>query len=194
MDFSPSELILIRHGVTAATDRLNGRTDVALSDSQPPGLGALKRALGGVEKVITSPAQRCVQTAELIWGQGTWPQDGRLWEQDFGAWDGQKHSDLPDIGDLDQMALAGHCPPGGESFLDLCARVTPALKEAVAQADNDRPLAVVAHAGVIRAALAMALETPAYCLLFEIAPLSITRLRCLPGGRFSIIATNWTGP
>lgn len=189
--FSPNELILIRHGVTAAPDCLNGRTDVALGDGEVENRTALRGTLQGIDQIITSPAKRCVQTAELIWGQGTWPQDTRLWEQDFGAWDGLPYTQVPDIGDLDQKALAAHRPPEGESFLDLCARVAPALTEAVAQGDEDRPLAVVAHAGVIRAALAMALESPANCLLFEIAPLSITRLRCLPRGRFSIIATNW---
>ncbi|NNE89092.1 MAG: histidine phosphatase family protein [Silicimonas sp.] len=191
LDFSPSELILIRHGATAVPDRLAGHTDVGLSDTQPDALPSLVKTLAPIDQVIASPAQRCVQTAELIWGQGDWPQDARLWEQDFGAWENIPHAELPDIGDLDQDALARHRPPQGESFLDVCARVEPALKDAAAQAAKGRPLAIVAHAGVIRAALAMALGNPAHCLLFEVAPLSITRLRCLPDARFSIIATNW---
>ena len=188
--FSSNELILIRHGVTQRTDRLCGRTDVALSADQPGVLAGLVQALSSIDQVITSPAQRCRQTADLIWGQGARPTDPRLWEQDFGDWENLAYADVPDIGDLDQAALAAHRPPNGESYSDVCARVTPALQEAAHQT-GDKPLAIVAHAGVIRAALGLALGTPEKGLSFEIAHLSITRLRCLPDGAFSIVSANW---
>jgi alpha-ribazole phosphatase len=171
---------------------LNGHTDVALGEAQPEHLNALAAALSDVDQVITSPAKRCVETAQLIWGQGRWPTDTRLREQNFGDWEGQPYAELPDVGELDQEAMAAHKPPGGESFLDLCARVEPALRQAVDEKDDTRPLVIVAHAGVIRAALALALGAPAHGLRFEIAHLSVTRLRCMTGGDFSVIATNWT--
>ena len=189
--FSPNELILIRHGVTQSARRLCGRTDLALSDAQPPALEALRQVLSGVETIVTSPAQRCVQTADLIWGQRVRPVDPRLWEQDFGDWENQLYSDIPDIGDLNQDALAKHHPPQGESFLDVCTRITPALAEHAALTGT-QPVAIVAHAGMIRAALGLALNDPAKGLSFEVSHLSITRLRCLPDGSFSIIATNWS--
>lgn len=187
--FLPNDLILIRHGVTQSPDRLCGRTDVALNEVQPDTLAALQQALAGIEHIITSPAQRCVQTADLIWGQGTRASDDRLWEQDFGAWESQLYTDLPDIGTLDQSALARHQPPEGESFLDLCTRVKPVFDEAAQKTES--PSALVVHAGVIRAALGLALEAPAKGLRFDVAHLSVTHLRCLPAGGFSIIATNW---
>lgn len=186
--FLPNELILIRHGVTQSADRLCGRTDVELKDPQPDVLPALVQALAGVEHVITSPALRCTQTADLIWGQGDRPQDERLWEQDFGAWENQPYADIPNIGNLDQSALASHQPPNGESFLDVCTRVAPVFAKAAAQ--NHGPTAIVAHAGVIRAALGLALCDPAKGLSFEVAHLSLTRLRSLADGGFSIISTN----
>lgn len=189
--FGPNELILIRHGVTQTSDRLCGRTDVGLSETQPDILSAVVSVLAPIEQVITSPAQRCTQTADLIWGQGVWPKDGRMWEQDFGDWENRLYQDIPDIGELNQQALAAHAPPQGESFLDLCARFSPALQEAANRAQADGPVAIVAHGGVIRAALGHALKEPAKGLGFEVAHLSITRLRCLPEGRFSVIATNW---
>lgn len=187
--FLPNDLILVRHGVTQSADRLCGRTDVALSDAQPGALPALQQALEGVAHVITSPAQRCVQTADLIWGQDRRANDERLWEQDFGEWESQLYTDLPDLGTMDQTTLARHQPPQGESFLDVCSRVKPALREAGETIDG--PVALVVHAGVIRAALGLALEAPAKGLLFDVAHLSVTQLRCLPMGGFSIIATNW---
>ena len=114
-------------------------------------------------------------------------QDDRLWEQDFGAWEGRRFEDLPDIGALSAAALAAHRPPGGESFDDLCARVAPVLAE-VGTAGR---VAVVAHAGVVRASLALALGATAPALAFEVAPLSLTRLRRLGGGDWAVCATNW---
>lgn len=188
MVFSPSELILIRHGVTQTPDRLCGRTDVGLAADQK-GVPALKSVLSPIGHILTSPAKRCVETADLIWGQGARPVDTRLWEQDFGAWENRPYTEIPDIGTLDQAALARLIPPEGESFEDLCARVRPALREIAANTDQG-PKAIVVHAGVVRAALGLALGTPAAGLSFEVATLSLTRLRCLPDGKFSIIAVN----
>ena len=112
--------------------------------------------------------------------------DARLWEQDFGAWEGMAFDALPDLGDLSRDALAGHRPPQGESFADLCARVTPALQDIAQTGDS----VIVAHAGVIRAALALALDTIPGALAFEIAPLSLTELRFLPGYGWSIGSVN----
>ncbi|MEO9826446.1 MAG: histidine phosphatase family protein [Paracoccaceae bacterium] len=188
--FSPNDLILIRHGVTQSTGRLCGRTDVGLSASQPDVLDGLVSALAGVSTVITSPAQRCVQTADLIWGQGARPVDPRLWEQDFGAWENMLFEDIPDIGVLEQRALARHRPPQGESFLDLCDRVKPAFEDA-AQLATEGPVAIVAHAGVIRAAVGFTLGKPASGLGVDVSHLSVTRLRCLADDGFSMIESNW---
>ena len=67
----------------------------------------------------------------------------------------------------------GNCPPGGESFADLCARIAPALARL---ADGGR-VTVVAHAGTVRAALALALGAVPPALAFEVAPLSATSVR-----------------
>lgn len=189
--FGPNELILIRHGVTQTPDRLCGRTDVGLADQQPDVLPGVIKALASLDQVITSPAKRCTQTADLIWAPRARPSDDRLWEQDFGAWENQLYCDIPDIGEMNQRSLAAHSPPQGESFLDVSARIKPAFSEAAKRACSNGPLAIVAHGGVIRAALGHALGAPEKGLGFDVAHLSITRLRCLPKGLFSVIATNW---
>lgn len=168
---------------------LYGRTDVAaVLDNKT--LAALEQRLAYITRAISSPAQRCRQTAEALFG--ACEQDARLWEQDFGAHDGLAFDALPDIGVLDSAALAAHRSPGGESFNDLCARVTPALIEQGRHAAAHGPVALVVHAGVIRAALGFLTGHAPGGLAFEVAHLSVTRLRCGPDGPLSVIEVNRT--
>ena len=137
-----------------------------------------------------SPAIRCRETARLILPGRTPKIDERLWEQDFGEWEGLAFEDLPDLGEMSDAVLAAHRAPEGESFEEVCARVELVLAEAsVSVRDSEKPIAIVAHAGVIRGALAKVTSVPA-ALRFEIAPLSVTRFRCLPDGTFSVISVN----
>lgn len=181
-----SELMLIRHAPALDGGRLAGRRDVAADLSGAAALAGVRAAVGDVA-VVASPALRCRQTAGALW-PGMAPQlDPRLWEQDFGSWEGMAYADLPDLGDLTAQALAAHRPPGGESFVDLCARVAPALDAAVALGGR---VAVVAHAGVVRAALARATGAVPGALAFQVAPLSLTRILALPGGAWAVAEVN----
>ena len=74
----------------------------------------------------------------------------------------------------------------------MVARGSPALREAAERAVGAGPVAVVAHAGTVRAALSLALGEVSAGLAFEVDPLSITRIRCLPGGAMSVAAVNWS--
>ncbi|MEQ8255653.1 MULTISPECIES: histidine phosphatase family protein [Roseovarius] len=183
------ELVLIRHAQVAVPGRLYGRTDVeAALDTKA--VAQLKDRLTSISRVISSPARRCLQTADAIFG--TYEQDTRLWEQDFGTHDGMALDALPDIGVLDSATLAAHRSPGGESFDDLCARVSPTLIEYGRHAAAHGPVALVVHAGVIRAALGFVTGHGPGGLAFEVAHLSVTRLRCGPDGPFSVIEVNRT--
>lgn len=182
-----ARLIVIRHAPALHGGRMAGRRDVPADLSDAVALDWARAALAraGVERAISSPAQRCVATAAALgWAA---PSDARLWEQDFGAWEGVAFADLPDLGPLEAPALAAHRPPGGESFADLCGRVAPALNGIAA---GGGCVAVFAHAGVVRAALALALGAVPPALAFEVAPLSLTELRALPGGGWSIARVN----
>ena len=95
----------------------------------------------------------------------------------------------PDLGPLDRSKLAEIAPPSGESFSAMVARVSPALADLAERAIAEGPVAVVAHAGTVRAGLAVALGDVPAALAFEVEPLSVTRLRCLPGV-FSIVCVN----
>jgi alpha-ribazole phosphatase len=183
------ELVLIRHAPAETGGRLCGRRDVPAMLDDTAALARLAAALAGVRTVVTSPALRCRQTAGALFPEAAAREDARLWEQDFGAEDGMAYADLPDLGPLAREALAGRCAPGGESFAEMVARVTPALEALAAEAAAAGPIAVVAHAGTVRAGLALALGAVPAALAFEVAPLSVTRLRCLDGA-FSVVCVN----
>lgn len=189
-----SELILIRHAPAQTGGRLCGRRDVPALIEPGRALDRLRARLANVEQRVSSPARRCLQTAAALWPTAGAPEtDVRLWEQDFGEWENIAASALPDLGTLSLPELAAHRPPGGESFDDLCARVAPALDD-LSHRTADGPVAVIAHAGTVRAALARAMRAHGAALAFEIPTLSETRLRCLGGGSFSVICVNCSHP
>ena len=106
-------------------------------------------------------------------------------EQDFGAWTGSTHQRLWDCEDALYRAFwtdpAGTAPPDGESFSVLCSRVARAVEELGAMHEG-MDIVVMAHAGTIRAALALALElAPATALRLVIDHLSLTRIVRLEG-------------
>jgi alpha-ribazole phosphatase len=187
-----TELVLIRHAPAETGGRLCGRRDVPARLDDRAALARVGAALAGARVVVTSPALRCRQTAEALFPGRATEEDARLWEQDFGAEDGMAYADLPDLGPLPLAALAERRPPGGESFADMVARVAPALLALAGRARTEGPVAVVAHAGTVRAGLALALGSVPAALAFEVDPLSVTRLRCLDGA-FSIVCVNAAG-
>ncbi|MCC5957462.1 MAG: histidine phosphatase family protein [Natronohydrobacter sp.] len=182
-----ARLRMIRHAPALHGGALAGRRDVAADLGDGAGVAGVRGALGEVGRVIVSPALRCVQTAQALFPGVGFAQDARLWEQDFGAWEGMALDALPDLGPLTRAELAAHCPPGGESFADLCARVWPALHEIAAGGDA----VIVAHAGVIRAGLALVLDSPSQGLAFEVAPLSLTEVHQITGHGWSVACVNW---
>lgn len=185
-----AQLVLLRHAPTAGGERLCGRTD-APANIAPDRIAAVRACLEGITCVVRSPALRCAQTASALWPAAQIATDARLWEQDFGDHDGLLYSDLPDLGPMTNTALAAYAPPNGESFNALCDRVFPALAAHGAAAfAAQAPLAIVAHAGVVRAAIASTMQHHSDALAFEVDPLSITRLRVGPSGAFSVIEVN----
>ena len=187
--FANNELIIIRHAPAAHGGRLCGRLDVDAILPERAALAPLRAALEGVQ-LLSSPALRCRQTLTALTDEQTVEEDPRLWEQDFGAQDGSALADLPDLGPMSLADLAAHRMSGAESFEDMAARVIPALETLAARIQQGGgPVAVVAHAGTARAALGLALGRTHLGLAFEIAPLSLTRLRCFPDD-FGIIAVN----
>lgn len=171
-------LLIARHAPLARPG-LAGRRDVAADCSDRAALGWLAGQLAGLP-LLSSPALRCRQTCAAM---GLDPRlVPALWEQDFGRWESEG---FPDLGPLPPEALAAHRPEGGESFQDMAARVQPVLAAARGAT------AILAHAGTVRAALALAVGPSA--LSFAVAPLSLTILSRSSGG-WAVEAVNRIAP
>src|SRR4051794_21891814 len=86
------ELILVRHGETewSRDGRHTGRTDVSLTPRGEEQARALAPLLAArdVASVLVSPAQRARRTAESAGLTGA-EIDERLWEWDYGAYEGR---------------------------------------------------------------------------------------------------------
>ena len=175
-----TRLFLVRHAPALNDGRLAGRRDVPADLSDAAGLARLAAALPRDIATLVSPALRCRQTAAAL-GRDDARPDPALWEQDFGAWEGLAPDALPDLGDLAPADLAAHRPPRGESFDDMAARVGAALR-----AVNEDAV-IIAHAGTVRAGLA--LVTGPAAISFAVAPASLTILRSA-GANWAVEAVN----
>lgn len=176
--------MILRHAPPLTDGRLAGRTDVDADCADAAAFAWMRQRVGSVGHVLASPARRCMQTAHCL-GHPPHTTNPALWEQDYGAWEGMTYETLPDLGPLDAADLARHRPDGGESFDDMAARVHPVL-----QALTGDTL-IVAHAGTVRAALALVVGPAA--LSFTVSPLSLTELRRTPQG-WAIETVNITAP
>ena len=189
---SPKILNFIRHAPSQPAGHLYGRTDADIDQIKAPVAQQLRALIGPVGVVLASPARRCQKTCDYILS----PDQDRiveddLWEQSFGSWDGLAFSELPDIGTLSDEALAAFAAPDGESFIDLSKRVQRVLR-ALCQSRAEERLTFFVHAGVIRAALALAFGDHHAALKCEIDTLSLTRLRYLGDQGFSVMTVNQT--
>lgn len=143
-------MIFVRHPMPDTKPGLcYGRLDLGLGPDAP---AQIERALKTIPRglpILSSPAQRCMALATPLANRdGLEPsQDSRLWEMNFGTWEGLVWDDVPrhesDPWFEDTQNLA---PPGGESFAAVRDRVRAAISDAPKDA------IIVAHAGVIRAA------------------------------------------
>ncbi|GAB6053418.1 hypothetical protein JCM17960_22380 [Magnetospira thiophila] len=145
---------LIRHGPTSwnAESRIQGHTDIPLSEVGRQWVRSwrIPEPLAGVDW-ISSSLVRARETAALLTGRDDVPADDRLREASWGDWEGKTHDQVSMLlgRPLDRRGLDFR-PPGGESLLDLFARVRPVL------AALTRPTAVVCHGGVLKAVYAVA--------------------------------------
>lgn len=136
--------------VPAAAGRCIGRTDLAVDPRRAKRLAhrlrAFARRHGLPRLVVTSPLARCRAVGRWLarWG---WQQrsDAALLELDFGCWDGQPWSAVPQA-DIDAWCadFVHHRPGGGESV--------GALLQRVRRFDPGAARLVVTHGGWLSAA------------------------------------------
>lgn len=135
-----------------------GQTDVGLPDSFDEEARIIRNKLADIRAAAcySSPLQRCLRLATAL-GWREPHVDPRLMELHFGAWECLAWEEIPrqemDYWGKNFVTVA---PPGGESFAELEYRARTFLSELLIR-HHDDCVAVVTHAGVIRALLAQAL-------------------------------------
>lgn len=157
-------LFLVRHGPTHAKGMI-GWSDLPADLSDTEALARLARWLPSDAHVVSSDLIRTVATADAITGERTrLPHHVALREMHFGAWENRTWRDVdgehPDLLRAFYEDPGKTAPPGGESWHDLGARVSPAIDTLLNAAPSD--LIVVCHFGVILSQIQRATGQSAY--------------------------------
>lgn len=150
------ELILIRHPRPLVdTGICYGSSDLPVTQEE------LTRVHQSLQlphaPVFSSPLQRCAALARLLSADVTF--DASLAEMDFGRWEGRTWDDIGRA-EVDAWAadLLRHRPGGGETVLEVAARVAAAI--GTIRRHRLPTAIVVCHAGTIRLIAALAAGAP----------------------------------
>jgi broad specificity phosphatase PhoE len=187
-------LILLRHGQTTANAQalLQGHMNLPLDpegERQAQRSGEYLRATFPDALVISSPLMRAHQTALAVSNDVV--IDERFIELDYGQWDGIALTDVDAQSWADWRADPGFRPPGGETLVELDARVRPALDEIAERAQHGHVI-VVSHVSPIKSGVTWALGVgPEVSWRCQLDRASICRIAISPRGP-SLVALNDT--
>ena len=181
----------VRHApVVDHAGKLYGQRDVPCDVSDSRAFAALSVALPPDAVWVTSHLSRARDTAAAIISASRavparLTEDPDFAEQSFGDWAGLSWEEIaaqdPALHARFWNDPVGLPPPGGESFSAVIARVASAIERMSAAHRGD--IVAVAHGGVIRAALALALALePTRAMAVRVDNLSLTRLDLVAGG------------
>lgn len=145
---------LIRHGKTAGNVRhaYIGTTDEWLFEGEN---AAGFSGFPPVEKVFSSPLQRCVQTAALIYPAQSVDICEELRECDFGDFEGKNYAELKENCDYKAWMESGGqlAFPHGENGADFRKRCVRGFLEIIRASQPAKTIAIVCHGGTIMAIL-----------------------------------------
>ncbi|HPU12177.1 MAG TPA: bifunctional RNase H/acid phosphatase [Aeromicrobium sp.] len=198
MGGDPTTVIMVRHGVTAYTQRKlfsgSGGEDPPLVDEgleQADRAGVWLSANGGADAIVASPLLRTQQTAAQISKVLGLPvaTDEGFAETAFGDWDGFSFGDIMKKwpAELESwLASTAVAPPGGESFDAVSARVEAARDRLLRDYAGKR-VVVVSHVTPIKLMVRIALDAQMSILhRMELAPASISTVTWWPDGTPSL--------
>ncbi|MBA3742374.1 bifunctional RNase H/acid phosphatase [Sporichthya sp.] len=196
-------LRLLRHGETPHTieKRFSGtRFDPPLSER---GQGQARAAadhiasLGGTDVIVASPLTRARQTAQAVADVLGLEVliDEDLRECDFGDWDGLTFAEASAQAGVALSQWLGTpemAPPGGESMVQLAARVAEAQLR-ILSAHVGKNVLIVAHVGSIKMLVREALGAPISTIhRLQLAPASLCTVRWYADGNSAMHAFNET--
>lgn len=186
---SDTVIDLIRHGEPIGGRAFRGHgIDDPLSDK---GWQQMWDAVGEQchwDVIVSSPLQRCRAFAEQLGARHSLPVhvDEKLREVGFGDWEGRTPDELQRDRRTEYDAFYAdpvhNRPNGAEPLQDFGDRVAAAIDDALF-AHATRRILMVAHAGVIRAALGYAMQTaPANWYRSRVNNAALTRFRVTKHG------------
>lgn len=194
----PTVLILLRHGVTTATERkaFSGSSGsdpelTAAGEQQARAAGEWIRDHGGADVILTSPLQRTRQTAAAVADALGIPVavEPGLIETSFGDWDGYTFAEIQERWPAemrDWLASTAVGPPGGESF-DFVDQRVAAARDKILRTYGGKTVVAVSHVTPIKLMMRQALGAPIGIIYkMELAPASITTIAWWPDGNASL--------
>lgn len=199
-------VLLVRHGLTATTGSvLTGRTPgIPLDDRGRDQAAAVGARLAAVplDAIVTSPLDRCVQTAEAIavarnGSPAAVTTDERVAECKYGDWTGKPLKTLakdPLWRVVQAHASAVTFPgPDGESMLDMQHRAVSAVRDWNARLGPDAAYVLCSHGDVIKSIITDSLGLHLdQCQRIQVDPCSLSVIRYTPLRPF-LIRLNDTG-
>lgn len=161
-----TRLILLRHGQTqmSANRQYSGHSDPKLTEvGQWQAARAAQRlaARGGIAAIVSSPLQRCTETAQATADALGLPVtcDAGLIEVDFGEWDGLTFNQAYETDPKHHASWLSDpqvAPPGGESLAQAHQRVAQTLNQ-LRETYAGKTVLVVSHVSPIKAIVSIAL-------------------------------------
>jgi broad specificity phosphatase PhoE len=196
-DSNPTLLDYLRHGQPLGGNRFRGQgIDDPLSDKGWRQMRDTVAALGGWDRVISSPLQRCVAFSRWLAEQHALPLwiEPDLREVGFGTWEGKTRDQLQAGQEEEYLAFyrdpVTNRPPGAEPLDAFAARVV-AVYQRLLRSHAGEHLLIVAHAGVIRATLGHVLQAaPINWYRTVVDNAAITRFSDDHQGQ-KLVAHNW---
>jgi probable phosphoglycerate mutase len=199
-------VLLVRHGLTAGTGHvLTGRTPgIPLDDRGREQAAALAARLAGVrlDAIVTSPLERCRQTAEAIAAAHDGDplpvkEDGQFAEVNYGDWTGQplKRLAKDPLWRVVQAHPSAVRFPGedAESLLEVQHRAVQAVREWNARLGKDAVYLVCSHGDVIKSVIADSLGLHLdLSQRIQVDPCSLSVIRYTPLRPF-LVRMNDTG-
>jgi len=183
-------LMMTRHGFTTAGEvMLGGTLDVPLAPRGQEEAAALAARLQGqrIDRIVSSPMTRALETARIIAGDRPVESDERLREMRYGHWEGLNFDEIPrqdpELHSRWESDPADTHPPGGESGSEVASRVlgflvdlldSEGISESIGSSDGsagpasgpagggetERRMLVVAHGTINRILLCVAMGVP----------------------------------